>query len=444
MALITVTIGAQAQPAAVSTTTGLAWPPTQPVAVGAPSGLDPTDPYPLRDSIRSIELLSASSPTASPENRVTEYLDSRTETLRALLNQLIGLTNLLPFYFLDRDGESNVTVDNTDPQNPITTAAPSYMRRDLDLGGLKITDLSDATAAQDLVSFNQFQAVQFAAEDDVEQVFATQIIRRDGTITMALPLNLGTFRIENLLATPTSGQHAQPKAHFDAQVTSVQANFLARTGVLAMQADLSFQDTVSSPRYGLTNVGFPTANGDLTNLFFLNEQIALVGANDIPVGALHPFFGSSTQIPANFLLCDGREVSRTVYQNLFLVIGVAYGTPTSVNVFKLPDMRGRTVMGRDNMGGTSANRVVDSQADALGGKLGEELHVLSIGEMAAHTHTYDDAQAASGGAGALQGAAATDADNTVASTSRTTGGTGGGGGHQTMQPSMALSWIIRY
>lgn len=444
MALRTATIAAVASRAQASVACGLAWPPVQPVAIPDPTSLDPQDAYPLRDSITSIELLSASNPVTSPENRVTEYLDSRTETLRTLLNQLVQLANLLPFYFIDRDGESNVTVDNTDPENPVTTAAPSYMRRDLDMGGFKIVDLDDATAADDLVTFQQAQAVQFGAEDNVEQILDTQIIRLDGTIAMALDLDMAGFRVTNLSSPPTTGTHAQPKAHFDTQITSVQTNYLARTGILPLTGNLSFQNTPTDPRYKLLNVGYPTANGDLVNLFYLEEQLALIGGNDIPVGALQPFFGASAQVPANFLLCDGREISRTVYQNLFLVIGVAYGTPSSVNVFKLPDLRGRTVMAKDNMGGTSANVVVNSQADALGGTLGTEAHVLTSGEIPSHQHTYNDAYGASGGAGALQGAAATDSNNTLGSIPSVTGSTGGGGGHNNVQPSMAVNWIIRY
>lgn len=444
MALRTATITAHAARATCQGIGGLTWPPLQPIAIPDPSGLDPTGPYPLRDSITSIELLSASSPITSPENRVAEYIDSRTETIRALTNTLVQLMNLLPFYFLDRDGESNVTIDNTDPDNPVTTAKPSYMRRNLDLGGFKVVDLLDGASADDLVTFAQLQAVQFDSEDNLQQILASEIIQVGGAIPMADDLDMDGGRVVNLISPPTQPQHMQPKGNFDTQITSVQTTFLARTGILAMTGGLSFQDTPTSPRYKVMNLGFPTINSDLVNLFYFEQQIALVGANDIPVGAIQPFFATSGQVPANFLICDGREVSRTIYQNLFLVIGVAYGTPSNVNVFHLPDFRGRVPIGKDNMGGTSANRVVAPEADTLGGKLGEQNHFLVTGELAGHDHTFDDAQSASGVAGALQGATATDSNNTVNSIASVTGATGSGNGHNTVQPSMAVNYIIRY
>lgn len=441
MALITCTIGAAASSATLSAFGGLEWPPVQPIALPAPSGTDPTLPYPERVSVTSIEYLSASSPTLSPENRVVEYLDSRTETIRALVNVLAGLANLIPYYFIDRDGESNVTVDSTDPDEPVTTAAPSFMRRDLDMGGFVVADLAPATSANDLIQFEQMEDLLFEAEDEIEQILDTQIIKLDGTITMGADLDMDGQRVVDL-GTPTLAGHAETKGHFDPQITSVQTTYLARTGILAMTGALSFQLSPITVRYRPTNVGYPTLSGDLANLFYLNEQIATVGLNDIPVGALQPFFGST--VPTNFLLCDGREVSRTVYQNLFLIIGVAYGTPTNVNVFKLPDLRGRTIIGKDNMGGVSANVVTNVQADALGGIMGTETHALTIAELAPHEHTFSDANASAGTLGVLLGADSTDSDNTIATTSRTSSSSGSGTAHANVQPSMAVNYVIRH
>jgi hypothetical protein len=40
--------------------------------------------------------------------------------------------------------------------------------------------------------------------------------------------------------------------------------------------------------------------------------------------------------------------------------------------FNLPDMRGRNAVGKDDMGGVSADRITDAQADILGGSFGAE------------------------------------------------------------------------
>jgi microcystin-dependent protein len=62
--------------------------------------------------------------------------------------------------------------------------------------------------------------------------------------------------------------------------------------------------------------------------------------------------------PAGWLLCDGSSVSRTNYANLFAVIGITHGSGDGSTTFSLPDGRGRVAAGKDNMGGTSAGRLV--------------------------------------------------------------------------------------
>ena len=52
----------------------------------------------------------------------------------------------------------------------------------------------------------------------------------------------------------------------------------------------------------------------------------------------------------------------------------------------LPDMRGRSLYGADNMGGSSANRITAAAADTLGGAFGTEKVTLSKSQMPSHTH----------------------------------------------------------
>lgn len=55
----------------------------------------------------------------------------------------------------------------------------------------------------------------------------------------------------------------------------------------------------------------------------------------------------------------------------------------------LPDMRGRTLFGADNMGGESAGVLTAPEADNVGGIFGSEEHVLSEQNLPSHSHTMD-------------------------------------------------------
>lgn len=117
--------------------------------------------------------------------------------------------------------------------------------------------------------------------------------------------------------------------------------------------------------------------------------------NTLPPGVMMDYAG--TTAPSGWLMCYGQAVSRTTYAALFAVIGVAFGAGDGSTTFNLPDLRGRTRIGLDNMGGSSANRVTNAQADVMGGNAGAENHTLTITQIPAHTHSQY--YVASGGAG---------------------------------------------
>jgi hypothetical protein len=87
-------------------------------------------------------------------------------------------------------------------------------------------------------------------------------------------------------------------------------------------------------------------------------------------GAIDGFAG--TTAPAGSLLCYGQAVSRTDYVGLFTVIGTTYGTGDGSTTFNLPDLRGRVAAGKDDMGGSAANRltltIVGTTLGATGGQ----------------------------------------------------------------------------
>jgi microcystin-dependent protein len=137
--------------------------------------------------------------------------------------------------------------------------------------------------------------------------------------------------------------------------------------------------------------------------------------------------------PRGWAQCDGQILPINQNQSLFSLLGTNYGGDGRTS-FGLPDLRGRTPV---HVGSSSG----------LGQKVGEERHLLSVGEMPAHDHAL---QAASADAdtplppGNLLGAYAnayrdgTDQVDLVSGTVATVGGQS----HQNMQPYLALNFCI--
>jgi microcystin-dependent protein len=162
---------------------------------------------------------------------------------------------------------------------------------------------------------------------------------------------------------------------------SPQRNFSLNTDVV-----LIYRDT----RSGLLQVSRDTFVGDLA----------------VPIGGIMPFAGSN--IPAGFLLCDGSEILIEKYNKLYSVIGTTYNSSSpllgaSGSTFRIPDLRGRFPLGKDNMdngeqiqsstgtvvdgGGGNADRVPGVEPDTLGGSGGNSEYTLNVSSLPEHEHS---------------------------------------------------------
>ena len=88
-----------------------------------------------------------------------------------------------------------------------------------------------------------------------------------------------------------------------------------------------------------------TSNYYSTSNYDYSSNITGYYLNDNPVGSIIDFSGLNA--PESFLMCDGASVSRTIYSNLFNIIGVTYGSSDS-NSFNVPDLRNKFVLGTSN------------------------------------------------------------------------------------------------
>jgi microcystin-dependent protein len=196
--------------------------------------------------------------------------------------------------------------------------------------------------------------------------------------------------------------------------TATTANKLAQASTFRMTGDVtatdfSFIGNEGTPRTFNTSISNTfISNQTLTTTSNVSDEIIInrtagttgifkttVGAitNSIPtppVGSIMAYAGASA--PSDWLFCDGAEIQRSVYNTLFQVIGTQYGTPSNSSVFKLPDLRGRFALGKDNMsnpglGQGSADRVTSPTADALGLGAGNEKKTITKENLPEHEHS---------------------------------------------------------
>lgn len=172
--------------------------------------------------------------------------------------------------------------------------------------------------------------------------------------------------------------------------------------------------------------------------------IAVGKSSGVPSGSLVAYAGSSA--PAGWLLCDGSAVSRSTYASLFTAIGTTFGTGDGSTTFNIPDARGRVLAGKDNMGGTAANRLTSGGSGITGTTLGAtggaETHTLTTAQLASHSHGLTNVQGSLSPAagGALEG---TFPSANASAASPSSAAAGSGSAHNNQPPTLVANTLIK-
>lgn len=238
-----------------------------------------------------------------------------------------------------------------------------------------------------------------------KKIIAEEITGPNGTISIIGNLQ-GNANTANNLRNVTTFQLA-------GDVQSSAVSFNGESGGFTK----TFQTTLSSGL--IIDKSEPTPNRSSSTDFILTYKEAVGGAPaglfkqsrdnfigdlGVPIGTILPFAG--TTAPFGYLLCDGSEVERTKFLGLFTVIGSIYNGVTALNgvdTFRLPDLRGRFALGRDNMdnggtvpnsngspidaGGGDIDRVPGVSADTIGQSAGQSSVALTLSNLPEHTHS---------------------------------------------------------
>jgi microcystin-dependent protein len=193
------------------------------------------------------------------------------------------------------------------------------------------------------------------------------------------------------------------------------ANFAADiTALIALKAPLASPSLTGTPTA-------PTAAPGTSTTQIATTAFA---SGVIPSGAILPYGGPVA--PSGYLACDGSNVSRTVYANLFAAIGSIYGNGDGYSTFTLPNMQGVFPLGK-------------SGGYGIGTTGGAATHTLAVSEIPAHAHNVSHSLNPAGSpVGGAIGGTTPSMDGEVY-----TDDTGGGGAHNNMPPYLALNFIIK-
>jgi microcystin-dependent protein len=257
--------------------------------------------------------------------------------------------------------------------------------------------------------------------------------------------------------TPAAGDNSTTvatTAYVDALLDGQTFNDVTLTGTTAAPTPSAGDNDTS-----IATTAFVTAA--IAALDF-SSTLASYVTKALLIGTVLDFAGSTA--PTGFLFCYGQNVSRATYSALFAVIGTTFGSGDGSTTFTLPDLRGRVVAGKDDMGGTSANRLTNQSGglngDTLGATGGSETHTLTTAQLASHTHTGTTSTVSNdhthgvtvyiassgGGDGVFGGISSTSGNTTGISANHThtftTNASGSGGAHNNVQPTAILNKII--
>ncbi len=144
-------------------------------------------------------------------------------------------------------------------------------------------------------------------------------------------------------------------------------------------------------------------DGETLSAAKLNANFqALAAAGDAtPVGTIVAFAGSTA--PTGWLLCNGAQVSRTTYSNLYAVTANAYGSGDGSSTFHLPDFRGRFLRGVDGTAGIDPDKATRTAMNA-GGNTGNLVGSVQADAFQGHWHQFVDENVGFTGGGWSKGA----------------------------------------
>jgi microcystin-dependent protein len=248
----------------------------------------------------------------------------------------------------------------------------------------------------------------------------------NGTFTGSLTGSISgaAAKLQSATTFQITGDVTSPGYEFNGQVASGTISFNTTINQTLITSKSAATDSSLIDQFLVYQSG--------SGLVKMSKAVLFNHVATVPIGAIFPFAGTGSNIPAGYLLCDGSEVLISSYPGLFAVLQYTYKASSQLqglSTFALPDLRGRFPLGPDNMGngltvpasdgsgvqisagGGTANRVSSVTADLVGASSGTQNVTLATTNLPDHKHSLNDGNAQYYAVGSP--AAASDANATV-------------------------------
>lgn len=171
-------------------------------------------------------------------------------------------------------------------------------------------------------------------------------------------------------------------------------------------------------------------------LYFRANLIYMIGDTSM-VGEIR--YVAFDSLPIGWKDCDGEAINRLTYSILFGLIGTTWGPGDGITTFNLPDLRGRTSIGK-SPGALPFGRPTIRTVGQSGG---DETNILGKQEMPDHHHSQLSTDVVSLPAGMPYIAGGIALGGDVVSNTNNTGNTGAGLPHNNMPPYAVMRAIIK-
>jgi microcystin-dependent protein len=292
----------------------------------------------------------------------------------------LGLNKSVPVDTLDVVGTASVSQtlnvgDNIIAQGNASIAGDISVSGSATVAGVLVSDtiVPSATNSKNIGSATNVFATVYANS------FRGNLI---GNVTGAVNGSATTAnKLSNTTTFRMTGDVTAAQFTFDGQSGGTVKTFNTVIG-----AGLIANKTLTATSNNDDQLLINKVSGTNRGLFRITKQSLLGNIPRMPAGIIMPYGGNTA--PAGWLFCYGQLLTISSYSELFSAIGYAFKDQGLVPAgkFALPDFRGRSPVGLDNMGGSRAGVIPGTSATELGNIGGAYNAALSISNLPEHEH----------------------------------------------------------